>query len=96
MVLFINSSMDAFIVLAVAIAVFKFVFFSKRDNKNLSLIAVGAVFILIAAVLPSNSLGNALSQPGLFSPVLQALYIIGFVIILVGSIKLIFELLKAK
>ena len=95
MTLFTNSSMDAVIVVLVALVVFKIVFFSKKENKNLNIIAVGTIFLLLSGILPGNALGSVLTgQQGFFTPVLQVLYIIGFVVVLIGNIKMIIELWK--
>ena len=101
MSLFAVPAYDAIITLFIALGILKYLI-GEKESKGFRIIIVGSVICLFALMFPglvtSQVLGLGLDQASIrtssaFLP-LRILYAIGYVVIVIGGIRLIFEQLS--
>jgi hypothetical protein len=87
--------MDAVIIIFFVVALYKYIFSKDKENKDLAWIGVGGLLVFIISILPTISLSTFFSIPiTSFDPVLGSIYILAYIIILIGTLKLILSLIK--
>jgi len=90
--LFASWSMDATLILFIAIVFCKYVIFKDKESKGLRFIIAGGLFLLIEII--SSTVNWSLAGIGFSLLVSFMLTVIALILVVLGSIKIILELFE--
>lgn len=97
MSLFTNTSMDAVIIIFFTAGLIKYLVYNNKDSKYLSAIVAGGALIFLGSILPTLALSNLLKlEVAFFDPALSAVFLLGYIIIIYGTLNIINDILKKR